>query len=387
MKVLHVLHEAAWKGGVESYVLNALRYLENAGVSVHLAAAGLQPGIMLGKACVTTLDLHTDAGVKELRKLISDLCPDVVHWHNVYEIRALNEVIGKIPTIATAHGYQWICPAEDFYQEFGRRNCTRSCGPACFPISAFRKCMAWRPAAAKRQYQRASWGIRNLNKFSQIISPSRYTARRFAQAGLAAEKSTTLPYFCPVTPLDAPRAAPVRPQITFLGRITPYKGIQEFLECLARLPTVTGKIVGNFDHNKEASIKTLASKLGCADRIYVQKWVAREELPQLFAETTVFIFPSIWHETLGIVGLEAMAYGVPVVAFNVGGVPDWLSHGETGYICSVKDTADMAARTQALLDDADLNHAMGRKSIEVIRQRFSPSLHINSLCELYDRAN
>ncbi len=117
----------------------------------------------------------------------------------------------------------------------------------------------------------------------------------------------------------------------------------------------------------------------------LRPWVAREEIRAVFEQATVFVFPSLWPETLGIVGLEALACGVPVVASDIGGVREWLKEGETGYLAEPKNAAQFAERIEALLKNEALNVEMGRNGQRLIRERFTPEHHVERLLELYRR--
>jgi glycosyltransferase involved in cell wall biosynthesis len=177
---------------------------------------------------------------------------------------------------------------------------------------------------------------------------------------------------------------PERPTLLFIGRIAPNKGARYFVEALGALPErVRGVMVGNFDDGSRREMLELARSAGCADRLELRPWAGREEVAAAFREASVFVFPSIWPETLGIVGLEALATGVPAVASDIGGVREWLRDGENGYLVPPKDGAAIAARAAPLLEDATLNRAFGLRGQALIRERFSTDWHVGRLLALY----
>src|SRR5690606_6979050 len=97
-----------------------------------------------------------------------------------------------------------------------------------------------------------------------------------------------------------------------------------------------------------------AMSLGCADRIELREWVDRASVRAIYSGATVLAFPSLWPETLGIVGLEALACGVPVVASDIGGVREWLRPGETGIPVPPGDAGALAAGLHDLLFDESM---------------------------------
>ncbi|RMH68896.1 MAG: glycosyltransferase, partial [Bacteroidetes bacterium] len=162
-------------------------------------------------------------------------------------------------------------------------------------------------------------------------------------------------------------------------------GQEYFVEALGLLPPeVRGVMVGNLGEGGEEALRNLAARHGCADRLELRGWASREEVERLLDETSVFVFPSLWPETLGIVGLEALARGVPVVASALGGTAEWCLDGETGYRVPPKDAGAIADAVRTLLHDDGRLHRFGERGIELIRRRFLPTQHIEALARVYE---
>ena len=116
----------------------------------------------------------------------------------------------------------------------------------------------------------------------------------------------------------------------------------------------------------EQKLKALARALGVSDRVHFAGTVPIEQIPAYFAIAHVFVRPSR-SEGLGVAFLEAMAAGVPVVATAVGGIKDFLIHGETGLAVAVDDPNDVAKKIESLLADEPLRQkliAHGRRLVE-----------------------
>src|SRR5207248_662901 len=103
--------------------------------------------------------------------------------------------------------------------------------------------------------------------------------------------------------------------VVFVGRLVSDKGVDVLLEALARLGDVSAVIAG--DGPERHALEEQASTLGLGGRVRFSGWVSSTEREKLFAGATVFVLPSLWEEPFGIVGLEALAAGLPVVASNV----------------------------------------------------------------------
>jgi glycosyltransferase involved in cell wall biosynthesis len=127
-----------------------------------------------------------------------------------------------------------------------------------------------------------------------------------------------------------------------------------------------------------------AEQWGIADWIDVQVDVPSEELPALYRQASLFVLPSN-EEGLGIVLLEAMASGLPVVSTRSGGPETCVVEGETGYLTPVGDAEALASRMQTLLEDTDLRRHMGKAGRRMVETRFSIEAAGRPFLEVYDR--
>ena len=149
---------------------------------------------------------------------------------------------------------------------------------------------------------------------------------------------------------------------------------------------VRGVMVGSISEAVRGELTALARRHGCAERLELRGWASREEVLALLDETSVFVFPSLWPETMGIVGVEALSRGVPVVASDVGGVREWCVDGETGFVVPPKDAAAMADRIERLVSDEQRLQAFGERGLTLVREKFLPHQHVDQLVEWYQRA-
>ena len=145
-------------------------------------------------------------------------------------------------------------------------------------------------------------------------------------------------------------------------------------------------MIGDFTDDSRGQLQSQAERAGCADRLEMRGWVGRDEIRQAYEQATVFAFPSIWPETLGIVGIEALACGVPVVASDIGGVREWLLPEQTGLLATPRSAAELATGLEKLLFNEEMNLEYGRNGIEMIRERFTPQYHIDRLLQTYRKA-
>ena len=161
-----------------------------------------------------------------------------------------------------------------------------------------------------------------------------------------------------------------RPSVVFVGRITRQKGVEHLLEA-ARSFAAEAQLVlcaGSADTPElGAEVERRVAELQATRSgvIWLEQMLPKREVIQLLSHATVFACPSIY-EPLGIVNLEAMACEAAVVASEVGGIPEVVVDGETGFLVPLGDgfAAAFAERVNELIADPDKARAMGRAGRE-----------------------
>lgn len=391
MTVLHVNENLSLDGGVETYLFSLIPRLAERGVS-SVVAYGQGDSEVYGPAHhVPEISKagfqYQRAARRHMRGTLETVQPDLVHVHNVQNVGVVKACLDHGPTVLTTHDHRWACPANTFYHRRTREVCDRTCGLGCFTTTLTKHCLTPRPQYALYFYYRVKWGLRTAGDFAHIISPSTATKERHVEGGMPSETITPLPYFCSLEPRTEPRPLPDPPVITYIGRVAGNKGCEFFVEALGNLPTqVHGRVVGAASEEDKATVRNWADEHGCAERLAVEGWADRDEIPSILDQTSVLVFPSLCVETLGIVGLEALSRGVPAVASDVGGVREWCLDGETGFVVPPKDAAAIADRTRHLLSDDERLRAFGRRGLGQIRERFTPEGHVDRLQGIYERA-
>jgi glycosyltransferase involved in cell wall biosynthesis len=161
----------------------------------------------------------------------------------------------------------------------------------------------------------------------------------------------------PGVPLpEAP--APERPwggRLLCLGRLDERKGVDVVVDALGSLPRdVRLSVVGGGDPAVAADLRARAVRLGVADRLELRDAVDRDALPALFREHDALVFPVRWSEPFGLVPLEAMSFGRPVVSTAVGGQAEYLRDRENALVVPVDDPAAVARAVARLAGDPGL---------------------------------
>jgi hypothetical protein len=98
-------------------------------------------------------------------------------------------------------------------------------------------------------------------------------------------------------------------------------------------------------------------------------FVPSGELKNFYQDASLLAVSSVWPEPFGLVGQEAMFYGLPVVGFDAGGIREWLLDGENGFLVGWKDIDGLALRIEQLLRDKDLGRRLGARGRELVSQQ------------------
>jgi glycogen(starch) synthase len=148
-------------------------------------------------------------------------------------------------------------------------------------------------------------------------------------------------------------------RLLYVGRVDLRKGIGTALDALAQLPAeATLTIVGAGDPEAEAALRAQAGRLGIAGRVIRPGFIGRDELPAVYEQADVVVFPVVWDEPWGLVPLEAMALGRPVVATGRGGSGEYLRDGENALLFPAGDQAALAQAIERLADDPALRERL-----------------------------
>jgi alpha-maltose-1-phosphate synthase len=194
---------------------------------------------------------------------------------------------------------------------------------------------------------------------------------------------------------------PDRPYVLFVGRVTRQKGIVHLVRAIPAIdPSAQVVLCAGAPDTPEIAAEMEQAIADVRARragvIWIREMVPREEAIQLYAHAAVFCCPSIY-EPFGIINLEAMACGTPVVATAVGGIPEVVVDGETGLLVPLEQeiespfepvaperfSADLAAATNRLLADESLRSRMGAAGRRRIEDHFAWSVVARRTAELY----
>lgn len=226
--------------------------------------------------------------------------------------------------------------------------------------------------------QGSAWGGWLPRLFQRFLTVSRYSALE-----LGAPAARTRVVFGGADPerfRPDPRQA--RDGVLFVGRLTPHKGVDRLIEALpdGAALRIAGS-TGHDHHLPERGYPDLLRRLAGRRPVHFLGAVPDASLPGLYGSAQVLALPSVNRtcygrairvsELLGLVALEAMASGTPVVCSRTGGLPEVVQHGVTGYVVEPGNVAELRARLDEVLGDTALAARFGRAGRELVMDQFT----------------
>jgi|HubBroStandDraft_1064217.scaffolds.fasta_scaffold116583_1 glycosyltransferase involved in cell wall biosynthesis len=391
MRLLFVHERIGAFGGAEVNILLTAQELRKRGHRVGLAhgSGGSATDPEWLEVFADRFPLGESAGDDALASALSQFQPDVVCLQKFSDHGVLGvlETCGR-PVVRMVHDHDLYCMRSYKYNYFSRRICTRPASPYCiFPCGA----SVARASGTGFPLRWVSYGAKRreieLNKgFYRMVVATAYMRDELLRNGFAFDQ---IEIHAPVPRLARFPEDPSfssRNLIVFSGQIIRGKGVDVLLESLA-LVTSPFECVIVGDGSQRGECERLSRRLGLEDRVHFEGFVPQSRIAEHYREASLAVMSSLWPEPFGAVGLEAMRCGLPVVAFDAGGISEWLLDGVNGFLVPWMDRDIFAARVETLLVDKELCRKLGQNGRQLAHERFNLESYIDGLEDLFDRAN
>ncbi|MER6077827.1 glycosyltransferase [Streptomyces sp. NPDC001833] len=341
---------------------------------------------LLGKVAVPLRVPWNPAVRKELAARLRTERPDVVHVHNVFPLLSPAVLAAcadaGVPAVATLHNYTQVCPPGTLQRD--GRPCTECIG-STVPLPAVRHgCyrdsrLATVPLAVGLSVNRRRWWS-GVERFLCISAAQRDI---LARTGMPGERLAVKHNFVPDP--DARRSGDGE-HLLYLGRLAEAKGVRLLMAAWDELAASGGvgiPLVIAGTGPLEAEVTAWAA--GRDDVRYVGLYDSAE-CQKAIARSVAVVAPSTWLEAFGLVVVEAMAAGVPVVAAGHGAFVELVEDGVTGLLHRPGEAASLASCIRRVGTDPALGREMGRAARLRYEQGFSPAVGLERLVEEYRTA-
>ena len=301
---------------------------------------------------------------KEFDRLLKEISPDVVHHHNISLLGYdLLKKRGSYLNVYTAHDYWLICQRNDLLKN-GQYVChdNRSC--VLCALRYHRPPQLWRHGNTLRK------AIKDVDL---AIAPSSYVGSVLSSTTKV--PFVTLPNFIPSPPKDIPPAE-FRDYFLYLGRLEQDKGITELVEVFQNnWREIAAQLFVVGTGSLEKHLRSDVEEKGLADIVHILGWSEQCRVDSLLSHADALVIPSVWPENCPLVALEALSRGTPVIASNMGGLPEIAGLQREGFVY------DPGYLKEALIKVREA-HPDRQRTKEIYQQHFSPEKFISRYLEL-----
>ena len=355
---------------------------------------------------------------KKIETLIKKEKPDIAHIHNIHHEISLSVLPilkkYKIPAVQTLHDYQIICPN---YKLYSKGKICQKCKQHKYYHCFFNKCVRGSYStslfATLENYFYRLFGI--YKKIDLFIAPSKFLKNKFIEFGISEKKIIYLPNFVETEKCHSefqqchPELVPGSKNINteqilkqvqdnknnnafqkqnnyllYFGRLSEEKGIDILIKAMEFVDeNIKLKIVGNGPEKE--NLKKLAEKLKINNQIQFLGHKNQNELKEIIKNSLAVVAPSQWYENCPLSILEAFSFGKPVIASNLGGIPELVENKKTGFLFESGSVKDLAEKINLLFENSEKTISMGKFAKEQIEKKHNPEIHYQKLMEIYEK--
>jgi len=325
-------------------------------------------------AAQALLQIVNPFAARKVAAAIAEFAPDVV-LVNMFEHHlspAILPVLRRVPTVLSLTDYKCICPLGSKMLPDGRR-CVERQGMVCLRQG----CLSlphW-----LRDQPRYALIRRGLRHVDQVVTCSEWMRRELEANGIASE---VLPLAVPLPGPEFHRAPAADPLFLYCGRLDLTKGVALLLHAFARVragwPAARLRIVGRGPERPE--LERLAGMLGLEGAVTFRGWVPPAEVGREMTDPWALVVPSLWAEPLGLVALEALVRGLPVVASSDGGLGEVVAEPAGGLRFPNGDAGALADRLEQVASGRVFPDRIVPEDVVLrTRQAFDIGSHVQSL--------
>lgn len=278
---------------------------------------------------------------KGLTRAVDDFRPDVIHAHHAAHtawIANLCRAMYRTNYLITVHG-------TDVYN-----------------------------ASLDRRYVVPTQDALNHADFVTVVSPQtrKWMFKVFGRSFQKRVRTITggvdlksYPATGPVNRIDKRYGLRGKRVVIFTGKLIPTKGVKYLVRAAQRIDAEV-IIVGDGPERK-----SLERQAKTNPRVHFSGYITSDLLPEFYRRADVLVVPSVWDEPLGLISLEAMSSGTPVVASNKGGIGLAVKHGHTGYLVRARSAKAISEAVNGILKDPSLREKMSQNARAFIERKFS----------------
>ncbi len=320
---------------------------------------------------------------RALKREIADVKPDIVY--TIHFINKLSPSVLKgakemgVPVVSRLSDYFMLCPRFDFMRD--KKVCED-----CL-TKGYRSCIKYRcvkgsfPSSLIRVFSMKVHNFLHVyDNVDAFVTPSEFLRDKLIANGYPSEKIYCIPTF---TMSSQETMSPVIGNYAlYFGRIDEEKGVETAVKAYEKMPDAKLKVMGNENTEEGKKLISYVREHNLRNIEFVG-YKTGEELEEVINGARFTLIPSLWYDNLPNTALESFQHSKPVIASNIGSLPELVINGENGYLFNPGDVDDLISKIQMLRDDEKVAE-MGIKSKARLEDLYAPERHYDSLIKLFE---
>ena len=318
---------------------------------------------------------------RKIGRLVADWKPDVAHLQNVHAYLTPS-ILGPlkaagVPAYWSLHDFKLLCPESHFLS--GGDICEECRGGRYWKCAAKRckkSSLAASAVAALEAYAHRLGGV--AGRVAGYLAPSQFVKEKFAEYGHSAGRIHVMPHFAVG---EAPAATRAGGYGIYAGTLMPYKGVGTLLRALAKARRHPFRVLGGGEGLEE--YRREAARLGL-EQVEFRGFLTGAEWEAEMSGAEYAVVPSECYETFSYAAQEPLARGIPVIASDLGALPELVLEGETGLLFPAGNAEALAERIDRLRGDARLGKELGEGARRHVAARCDAEAYMGRLLEIYE---
>lgn len=318
-------------------------------------------GSALSKLTYPVKTVYSSEAKKKMLAVLRNFQPDAVHLNNfnyqltpsvILAVKKYEKESGKrVKIVYTAHDYQLVCPNHMMMTPAGKvcEKCAKGDFINCFKNSCIHSSKLKSVIGSAEGY---FWELKNVYRYiDTVICPTAFMESKIKLSSVFGGKTKVLYNFA-----DEVDKTPAEKEgyALFFGRFSAEKGMETIIAAKDIDFVCAGSGPMENEVNNSSHIKNVGFKTG-------------KELEELIKKATCSVYPSIWYENCPFSVMESISYGTPVVGADIGGIPELVEDGKTGFLFEPGNAEDFSRKVQKILNDKQLAREM---SANCLRKKF-----------------
>jgi glycosyltransferase involved in cell wall biosynthesis len=378
MKILIAHNRYQQRGGEDVVFESETELLEKSGYEVRTLIVSNDAIVSrLDKLRATFGTVSNSKGAQTMSRAIATFQPDIVHVHNFFPLLSPSVYrvcqSAGVPVVQTLHNYRTICANAQLLR---RGRICRLCVSGSPLWGAFHRCyrgsVVGSIALASMITVHRRWGTWS-QQVDRFIALTAFSRSVFVDAGFPEDRIDVKPNF--IADPGPARHDATRKGVLFVGRLSPEKGARTLVEACAA-GTIPLRIIG--DGPELSSLRQIASK-----NIPFLGQRGREEVLAEMRRAAAVVVPSLWYEGFPMAIVEAFACATPVIASNIGSLPEIVEDGATGLHAPAGDVAAWRQCLERAVFEHALMTKLGTRARDVYLERYTPQANLIHLQRIY----